>query len=372
MLRIVTVYPRDPTAEDRARGALAPISMAYVRWFRIADALAALGHHVDLAVPDAARAWPSPTPPAGRAPLRQVALSEVRWNDYDVVKTVFHRGFDTLTAYGGASHPFIVSKLGSVVGARDMDGVHFYGAVREALYATQERIAQASRYVTVLTPAARDLWFDCFGPTKNTLLVPGAVDADLPAPGADPYPSDGRTRVLFSGNIYDDRSQPEANAVLCAKLNALGRLLAPHGARLYLLGPGDTRRLDPAHVTYLGAVEYGRSWDYMHHARVGVVVTGGGVSHNNESTKIYHYLRAGLPVVSEAGFPNDDVVRASQLGYVVENGNVEAMAARVLEAARRDWDRAAGIRHVLAHHTWDRRVATYAALFAEHFPRAAT
>jgi len=57
----------------------------------------------------------------------------------------------------------------------------------------------------------------------------------------------------------------------------------------------------------MGAVSYERSWDYLHHADVGVLVAAGPFMHNNESTKIYHYLRVGLPVVSEAGFPNDPV-----------------------------------------------------------------
>src|SRR5262249_48242439 len=151
--------------------------------------------------------------------VRLIPLSTVRWNDYDVVKTVFHLGFETLEAYGGARHPFIVSKLGAVVGPRDMDGIHFYGDMRRDLYATQERIHRACRYVTVLSPQARALWQDCFGDASNTLLVPGAVDAAIPAPAADPYPADPRKRVLFAGNIYNARAQPEANVVLVGKLN---------------------------------------------------------------------------------------------------------------------------------------------------------
>jgi glycosyltransferase involved in cell wall biosynthesis len=371
MLRIVTVYTREPTDEDARRQELAPVSMAYIRWFRITEELAALGHQVDMAVADAVAGWPWTPRRAAEARVRRVPLSKVRWQDYDVVKTDFHRGFTTLEAYGGAGHPFIVSKLGSVVGPRDMEGVHFYGETRRGLHAIQERIARTSRYVTVLSPQARALWHECHGGSDNTLLVPGAVDREIPARGADPYPADARTRVLFAGNIYNDRAQPEANVVLSTKLNELGRHLSRQGARLYMLGTGDVSRLDPEHVTYLGAVDYAQSWDYLLHAGVGIVVTGGTFSHNNESTKIYHYLRAGIPVVSEAGFPNDAVVTESGLGTVAANGDMEAMAAQVIEASRRDWDREAGIRYILERHTWDRRAETYAALLARHFPRRA-
>ena len=44
-----------------------------------------------------------------------VPLNRIRWSDYDVVKTLFHVGFQTLADRGGGDHPFIISKLGSVV-----------------------------------------------------------------------------------------------------------------------------------------------------------------------------------------------------------------------------------------------------------------
>jgi hypothetical protein len=86
--------------------------------------------------------------------------------------------------------------------------------------------------------------------------------------------------------------------------------------------------------------------------------------HNNESSKIYCYLRAGLPVVSESGFPNDHVVEESGLGFVAENGDLERMAALIVEAARRDWDRDRAVRYVLDKHTWDARAETYEHAFA--------
>lgn len=371
MVRIITVYDRHPKKEDVDSGDLMPLTMAYIRWFKISEHLSRLGYEVDIAVADAVAKWPPRHDGNGhgnghRRP-RRVPLSEVDWHRYDVVKTVFHSGFETLEAYGGIDHPFIVSKLGSVVGPRDMDGIYFYGATRQRLYATQEKIARHSRYVTLLSEPARDLWRHCFGTRENLLLVPGGVDGEIPEPGPDPYPGDGMPRVLFAGNVYKGDRQPEANAVLVDKLNRLGRALRRRGARLYMLGVGDLTALDPEHVTYLGAVEYDRSWDYIHHAGVGVVVAAGRFHHNNESTKIYHYLRAGLPVVSEAGFPNDHVVLESSLGYLVPDEDMELMAEKVEEALRRDWNRETGKNYVLAQHTWERRVATYDDVFRRHF-----
>jgi glycosyltransferase involved in cell wall biosynthesis len=286
-----------------------------------------------------------------------------------VVKTLFHEGFDLLVRHAGHRHPFIISKLGSVVGPEDRPGIYFYGRERERLYATQRRISETSRYVTVLSQPAKELWRECFGAKDSILIVPGGVDRDVPPPGQNPYPEGHRANCLFAGNVYDRNSQPEANAVLIDKLNRLGKLLSDRGIQLHLLGPGDVRQLDRRWVSYLGVVPYEEAWAYLRFADVGVVVAAGEFMHNNESSKIYHYLRVGLPVVCEEGFPNDYVVTESRLGCVVENGNLELMAERVIEAAQRDWDRDYAISYILDHHTWDQRVEVYDQVIQECLDR---
>jgi glycosyltransferase involved in cell wall biosynthesis len=351
--RVVTVYsPRLLTTPT--------VEAGFIRWHRISAALARLGHSVDIASAELRYRLPVSTTSREGEP-RIVPITRVRWSDYDAVKVLFHQGFETLRKYGGAGHPFVIAKLGSVVGPEDMEGIYFYGAQRERMYRTQEEISVAARYVTLLSDPAIELWRRCFGDRDDILLVPGAADEQIPPPHADPYPRDGRARVVFAGNFYGAHasSQPEAHRSLADRLNGLGAALGRRGARLYVVGPGDDESLDPEHVTWCGAVPYSESWDYLHHAAVGVVVAAGAFMHNNESTKIYSYLRAGLPVVSEAGFPNDDVVRESGLGWVVPNGDLEHMADKVAEAIRAPWDREAGVRYILEHHTWDQRALVY-------------
>jgi hypothetical protein len=348
MARIVTVYAGWRSGFDL-------VDMSYIRWLKISEALARLGHKVDIATNETRNQG---IIQVGEN-LRRVPLSQVVWGDYDVVKTLFHLGFETLREHGGAGHPFIISKLGSVVGKSDMEGIYFFGAVRERLYRTQEEIDAASRYVTVLSQPAKRLWEDCFGGKGNVLVVPGAVERDIPGRKRDPYPEDGTVRCLFAGNIYDDAYQPEANRVLVGKLNRLGEILKGREARLYVIGEGEHSHLDGRYVTHLGAIPYEDTWDYLYHANVGIVVSAGEFMHNNESTKIYHYLRAGLPIVSESGFPNDNVVLESRLGYVVENGDMESMAQRVMETAAGQWDRKYAIDYILENHTWDSRARIY-------------
>ena len=115
-----------------------------------------------------------------------------------------------------------------------------------------------------------------------------------------------------------------------------------------------------------GIIPYEKSWDYLYHADVGIVVSAGKFMHNNESSKIYHYLRVGLPCVTEAGFPNDNVVRESKLGFVVENGRMELMAQKAEEAIVQNWDREYAINYILRNHTWDKRVEVYDRLIKTH------
>jgi glycosyltransferase involved in cell wall biosynthesis len=359
MARIVTVYHGSPRASDRAYGGLVSLNMAYIRWLRMSEELARLGHTVDVAVADELAEEQS-VPLGSDAPSpRRIPMSRVHWGDYDVVKTEYFKGFETLERFGGGDHPFIIAHLGSTVAPEDRDGIYFYGEGRARRFAAHQRIERTARYVSLLTPPARELWEEQFGPRERLLVVPGAADRHIPPPGRDPYPPTSGPKVLFAGNVYSLDTQPEANAILVDKLNRLGSLLAARGVHLFMIGTGELGALDRRVVTYAGAIPYQHSWDYLHYADVGIVVAPGPFLHNNESTKIYSYLRAGLPTVSEAGFPNDGVVAESGLGYVVENGNLELMAEKILEAANREWDRDAAVRYILNHHTWDRRAETY-------------
>lgn len=359
MAKIITIY----AGEERG---FEPSDMSYIRWLKISEALARCGHEVDIATNEPV--WKrdkSPIPMSRN--LKRVPLPEVKWSDYHAVKTLFHKGFDTLETYGGIDHPFIISKLGSVVGPVDMDGIYFYGKKREQLYSTQEKINKTSKHITVLNASAKELWAASLGPGDNILIVPGGVDRYVPPPSQDPYPIENHIRCVFAGHVYTEHSQPEANTVIINKLNELGKLLRDLGVRLYMLGSGDVRKLDERYVEYLGVAPYEDTWNYLHFAHVGVVVSAGQFMHNNESSKIYHYLRAGLPVVSEAGFPNDHVVMESGSGFVVQNGNLGLMAQKIKEAANKDWDRDHAVNYILGNHTWDKRVEVYDRIMKDNF-----
>jgi hypothetical protein len=351
-VRIATVYLTRPLAGFPA------YDMAAIRWLRISESLARLGFAVDMIVNHGHGIVERGTG------LRFVAPSAFRWRDYDVIKTLFHEGFETLERAGGDRHPFIVSKLGSVVGRDDTDeGVHFTGAEREALYAVQQRIVARSRYVTVLTRESRHLWVRESGRADNVLLVPTGVDRDIPPPGVNPYARFRERIAVYIGYLYDERNQVHVNRLWQRTLNDLGRALRRKQIRLCVVGAGGVDALDPDAVTYLGRVPVERIWDYHYFAHAGVALAQGPVQHN-ESSKLYYYLRAGLPVVSEAPIPNNHLIDATGLGSVVPFGDTMQMAEMLERAAGASAAlKARAMQHMVDQHTWDSRARVYQPLF---------
>lgn len=345
-VRIATVYKRD----DFSR--FAPAKMSTIRWLRMSEGLAALGHRVDM-IMNGNGLGSAATPN-----LRSVAFADVDWNTYDVIKTLFHSGFESLSEEGGSNHPFIISKLGSVVGNDDdTDGVYFFNHEREHLYRIQEQISERSRYVTLLTTASRRLWEALFGSTDNLLHVPTGVDREVPAANDNPYAPFCEPIVVYAGNIYGE-TQPEMNMLWQVRLNRLGRLMRKKGIRLCFVGTGSVDRLDRTAVTVMNEVDHRKVWAYKRFANVGLVLAQGQTQHN-ESSKLYYYLRAGTPVVSEAPVPNNFLIQATGMGHVADYDDDHTLVDMVESAIQREWPRREGIEYVVTHHSWDQRVATY-------------
>ena len=149
----------------------------------------------------------------------------------------------------------------------------------------------------------------------------------IPPPGPNPYPSVGVEQpvVLYAGNLYLKQHQSEVNAIWQDRLNRLGRSLRRRGLRLVVMGRGETDLLDPRAVLHVGVVESRALWDWQRHASVGVVLAQGPVQ-DNESSKMYYYLRTGLPVVCERPVPNAWLLEETRHGALVEYDDVEALA----------------------------------------------
>jgi hypothetical protein len=353
-IRIATVYKRDCFEN------FMPCKMDTIRWLRISESLANIGYKVDMIINTSRTSFEK------NPNLRLIPFSDVDWNQYDIIKTLFHMGFESLHYAGGDNHPFIISKLGSVVGGSDnTEGVHFLNEERESLYETQKQISQKSKYITVLTEPSKLLWEREFGQNNTILMVPTGVDREIPPPCNNPYKEFSEKIVVYIGNIYQD-TQKEINLLWQNRLNILGSLLKKKGIRLCFIGVGNVDKLDQNVVTYLGAVENDRIWDYQYFADVGIILAQGKVQHN-ESSKIYYYLRTGLPEVSEAPIPNNYLIKEADLGFVADYADNQMMAEMIEAAIYKKWQKEEAIRYILKNHTWDKRVQIYDTLIRKEF-----
>jgi glycosyltransferase involved in cell wall biosynthesis len=331
--------------------------MSQIRPLRIGEALARQGHSVDLVLDR----YPEPRELAPR--LREIPSRLARWNDYDVVKTHYTAGFETLVEAGGDEHPFIISRLVNVVGAEGDPGLNVFGVPRHELLATQTRIAERARLVVVTSEGNARAWRARHGRHRPVWVVPSGVDDRLPTLGPSPYPALGlRAPVaLFAGNLRTRRQQPEVNQRWQERLNALGRALGSLGIRLVAMGSGVTDLLDPEAVLHVGPVAHAASWDWLRHAQVGVVFAEGPAD-NNEKSRIYYYLRTALPVVCERPVENHSLVEETGHGVVVPYDDVSTMAAAVAELVARP-PRTPGLAELMvAGHSWDVRASVYDAL----------
>lgn len=332
--------------------------MDRIRFRRMAEALARAGHAVDVTYRGRHTYELAPG-------VRRLPIGRARWDRYDVVKTSIHWGFDELLQRGGGDHPFIIASLGSVVGDGQSAGVHFFGEMHDRLLSTQREIDGRARAVTLLTDENDRVWQHTHGVHQLRLRVPTGVDALIPPAGPDPYRRLGVAgrAVLFAGNIYAEE-QPEVNRIWVDRLNRLGRALKRRRLHLVTMGTGDRERLDRSVLTDLGPLPAASIWDWQRYAEAGLVFAH-GEAQDNESSKIYYYLRTELPVLCEAPVPNRWLVEQTGLGAIVPLDNAEAMAdAAEAVAGRRRTEN--GVAEWMAReHSWDERAARYATLFEE-------
>ncbi|MFC1668335.1 hypothetical protein ACFL1T_03000 [Chlamydiota bacterium] len=355
MIKIAAIYDNNLTANFKA------CIMDRIRLAKVSEALASLGFSIDIIVNDRKGIVQK------NSNVRYVSSDIAQWKDYDIIKTFFHRGFQFLVDNKLDDHPFIISKLGSVVGSSNsIPGVHFYGNVRKRLFNIQRRIAQKSKYVSILTQKSMSLWKNEFKRHDNILLVPTGVDRNIPQPSYNPYSAFREKIAVYIGSIYDASMQREVNLKWQRRLNIIGSILKKKGIRLCLIGIGNIDQLDRNMVTYLGPVSNETIWDYQYFANVGIVLAQGRAQHN-ESSKIYYYLRTGLPVVSEESVPNNNIIREANLGFIVDYNDNRKMADLIEEAVYAEWDRKSAIEFIVQHHTWDIRVKKYHQLIKDAF-----
>ena len=136
-----------------------------------------------------------------------------------------------------------------------------------------------------------------------------------------------------------------------------------------VMGIGSTNLLDPQVLVHVGAIENNAYWDWQRHAAVGIVLAQGRVQHN-ESSKIYYYLRTGLPVVCETPVPNAGLLTELGHGLLCAYDDTDEMADQAAWFCHHPPENHRVIERMIVEHSWDLRAAMYDDLLMQALPQA--
>jgi len=190
--------------------------------------------------------------------------------------------------------------------------------VAAAGVASAEHLAERRLHLILAEDGYNDRFKGTHPVVPNTTYVP-----------AEAAPPGGPKRVVYVGHISPDRGS--------AEMTELGRLLAPHGIAVELVGPADTAAR--AHIEAAGDAV--RWHGFVPNADAMRLVDGAlaGLSllrdeanfRHSMPTKVAEYMGRGVPVVSTPLPLAVKLVEAGESGFVVPFNAPQAAAEAVLK-----------------------------------------
>lgn len=341
-MRVGLAFHHDPARR--------PPGIDLERLTSLAEGLGALGAEAEVVAPVRRAGWLR-GPEGGRIAVRPAG--EAGGGRYHILETCYHPGIDLVPPdFPGP----VVCRLVRVVDASRpvRDAVR-----RDRLLAWQDAVRARATAVVFNNPQNLERWRRLYGWDGPTALTPTGCPERLPPPGPDPYRGEPPP-VLFLGSLAAGR--------MVRLLNRLAEALSGQ-ARVHLVGLnksglyGRATRLSDLVVDH-GPHAAPRLWDYVGRAGLGLALAAGPDDFDNDSSKVYSYLRGGLPVLWEEPILQGRLVEELGMGAGFAHGDAEGMAAgaRAL-LARGAPARAAAMERMAGRESWVRRAETYLRLF---------
>ena len=206
-----------------------------------------------------------------------------------------------------------------------------------------------------------------YGKPGRILIVPTGCPETLPEVTDNPFPSDRRI-VLFTGSLTSHRFP--------GVLNALARQLRRErpDVEVHFLGKnslqhyaGESEPFDPEFVRVHEPVSEEETWRYVLNAHAGLALAPSEHAFESELSKIYYYLRGGLPVVTESSVPNRSVAEELGLGAVARYGDLDDLVGKTLVALSMTPRQPAIMQHMADRHSWRARAGIYDAALKERW-----
>ncbi|MFZ5584615.1 MAG: hypothetical protein ACOZHQ_01665 [Thermodesulfobacteriota bacterium] len=346
-MRVGLVFHHDP----RRR----PPGIDLERLTALAAGLSARGALAEIVAPvDAPVRLPTP----GGQALALRPLAEIRRGRYQILKTCYHPGVDLVQGHRGP----LVCRLVRVV---DQDRPARDAPRRERLLAWQAAIHRRADAVAFNNPENLERWRRLYGWDKPAVLTPTGCPETLPPRGPDPYA--GRSpAVVFLGSLASGR--------MTRMLNRLAQALRGQAA-LHLVGLNKSGLYgDPVPLSGL-VVDHGpqagaRMWDLVAWADFGLALAAGPEDFDNDSSKVYTYLRAGLPVLCEQPIRQWPLIAGLGMGRDFPLGDLDRAVAQARALlADPPPHREAAMARMAAEQAWGRRVDAYLTLFRQLLAR---
>ncbi|MCH8251821.1 MAG: glycosyltransferase [Planctomycetes bacterium] len=336
MPTVAMVYSKDASRQTAG--------MDLIRWIEMGHQLASCGWTVHLVTDK----------PAGIRKLRELPVVDAAaasWERYDAVKVCYQHSIDLVPP-----HPCIIVRMCRVADEHRPKRDHIR---RKAVLAQQERVSEIARFVSFNDQENARRWRAMYGNRQETLLVPTGCPESIPTARNDPFRT-GRRVVLFAGSLTAPRFVGALNA-LAERLRSVVPDVDVHFVgrnRLHVYGVSGAE-LDPGLIKIHAPVRVEESWQYLLHADVGVALAPSEDAFESELSKIYYYLRAGLPVVTESNVPNRTLLEETGHGFVAEYDDVGDLVTRIAEALELETRHPEVMGYMAAKHSWRGRAEVY-------------
>ncbi len=291
----------------------------------------------------------------GAVPVQPVAALADKGR-YDLVKTSYHFSIRLVDQYEGP----VVSRIVRVVDDRlpERDDP-FRGTLLEC----QEIIHRRAVALVLNNTVNEERWRMLYGKEPHAVLIPNGCPAEIPPARHNPFGTNEPV-VLFLGSVAAPRMAEIINrAAELLRDTATIHLVGLNKCGLY----GDESCvLSPLVVDHGEVVQYD-VWDYIQHARLGLALATGPHAFDNDVSKMFDYLRGGLPVLSEEHILTNELVGQTGFGQIFSYGSVEDLVSKAKELLKNSpaERRERVMKFMATEHSWDRRVEAYEAFLKE-------
>lgn len=343
-LKICTVYTKDPLQQQTG--------MDTIRWFSLSKCLSKLNCNVDMVSATCPKKYEF------SSTLRVIPIKRVKWEKYDAIKTLYQSTINLVPP-----HPLIISRLARVVGKTSYRDKNSF---REHM-ANQYKISKLAKIILVNDLWNLKRWINFYGKDQRVYPFPTGCPTHIPKLTISPYP-DGRPVAIFLGTVSYKR--------VIIMLNKIGRRLRDAGWNLVVLGSNKTKfycsklyQLDPQVCQILESVPEESTWNYLFHAKVGLALAPGPLLFENESSKLYYYLRAALPVACEERISNSHLITNTGWGSLFAYGeDYEAFRIILNLGSNSSFKNRKPymIETLLKEHSWDTRAITLKKIIEEN------